>query len=153
MQKKYFFRPTYPIFFRTVTGNKQFLFLGLIITGLHTDRKCFWLFSPYWILPKYGHFKWALWVSNINTFAWNLVNVQEYFRGNHNTDFSVLHFLEKLWNLEVEHNIFFSFWTKIAEEMVLKYQQEKLDETLLPYWSFLPGMVSVFDGPFLAIYT
>ena len=31
MQKNYFYRPTYPIFFRTVTGNKQFLFLGLTV--------------------------------------------------------------------------------------------------------------------------
>ena len=30
MQKKSFYRPTYPIFFRAVTGNKQFIFLGLI---------------------------------------------------------------------------------------------------------------------------
>ena len=28
-KKKGFCRPTYPIFFRTVTVNKQFLFLGL----------------------------------------------------------------------------------------------------------------------------
>ena len=27
--KKKFYRPTYPIFLRTVTGSKQFLFLGL----------------------------------------------------------------------------------------------------------------------------
>ena len=32
MQKKIFYRPTYPIFIRTVTGNKQLLFLGLIST-------------------------------------------------------------------------------------------------------------------------
>ena len=30
MQKKSFYRPTYPIFFRTVTGNKEFIFLGLV---------------------------------------------------------------------------------------------------------------------------
>ena len=30
MQKNLFYRPTYPIFSRTVTGNKQFIFLGLI---------------------------------------------------------------------------------------------------------------------------
>ena len=29
MQNIFFYRPTYPISFRTVTGNKQFLFLGL----------------------------------------------------------------------------------------------------------------------------
>ena len=29
MQEFFFYRPTYPIFLRTVTGNKQFLFLGL----------------------------------------------------------------------------------------------------------------------------
>ena len=29
-KKIYFYRPTYPIFLQTVTGNKQFLFLGLI---------------------------------------------------------------------------------------------------------------------------
>ena len=28
--KLFFYRPTYPILFQTVTGNKQFLFLGLI---------------------------------------------------------------------------------------------------------------------------
>ena len=32
MQKKFFYRPTYPIFFRTITGNKQLLFLGLKVT-------------------------------------------------------------------------------------------------------------------------
>ena len=30
MQKDFFYQPTYPIFFRTITGNKQFIFLGLI---------------------------------------------------------------------------------------------------------------------------
>ena len=30
MQKKTFYRPTYPIFSQAVTGNKQFIFLGLI---------------------------------------------------------------------------------------------------------------------------
>ena len=34
-KKKKKYRPTYPIFFRTVTGNKQFLFLGL---SCMTDR-------------------------------------------------------------------------------------------------------------------
>ena len=32
MQNIFFYRPTYPIFFRTITGNKQFIFLGLSIT-------------------------------------------------------------------------------------------------------------------------
>ena len=29
MQKQFFYRPTYPIFFRTITGNKQLISLGL----------------------------------------------------------------------------------------------------------------------------
>ena len=32
-KKNFFYRLTYPIFLRTVTGNKQFIFLGLSILG------------------------------------------------------------------------------------------------------------------------
>ena len=34
MQKNKNYRPTYPIFFQTVTGNKQYFFLGLSMNGL-----------------------------------------------------------------------------------------------------------------------
>ena len=45
MQKFFFYRPTYPIYLRTVTGNKQFLFLGL--TKL---QRCTWSWS--WLVLK-----------------------------------------------------------------------------------------------------
>ena len=44
MQKNCFYQSTYIIFFQNVTGNKQFLFLGLNQSGI----ECHWMFSVFY---------------------------------------------------------------------------------------------------------